>query len=222
LATVISVCKLRRVFTTNFDALIENCITPRYRPVEPTVVGITKFEDESHRVDCTGVFHLNGTLDDPKVTESELRDNHSVFFEELRHELLTKVFVMLGYSFRDDAIAKIFKEIFDLLERTRENRITYVVMPVDSRDEYKVASEVWNSRGGIRLMPLEAAVFLRHLVISMREVRSEGNVREIAGLLNESEESVKQRLRPLEDEFEALGFDDITAAARRLVSVRVS
>jgi hypothetical protein len=56
----------------------------------------------------------------------------------------------------------------------------------------------------------------------MREVRSEGNVREIAGLLNESEESVKQRLRPLEDEFEALGFDDITAAARRLVSVRVS
>jgi hypothetical protein len=222
LATIISVCKLRRVFTTNFDTLIENCIPMRHRPVEPTVAGIRSFEGESHQLDCTGVFHLNGTLDDPKVTESDLRGNRSVFFEELRHELLTKVFVMVGYSFRDDAITKIFQEIFDLLQRTRQDRTTYLVMPVESDAEYRVATGIWKSRGGIRLLPLRAGVFLRHLVISMLEVRSSENVKQMAALFGEPEEGVKERLRPLEEEFEDLGIDDITEAAKRLVSVRVS
>jgi len=130
--------------------------------------------------------------------------------------------VMVGYSVRDDAITKIFSEISDLLERAGQGRLTYVVMPVGSAVEYKVAKEVWKSRGGIRLLPLKAGDFFRHLVISMREARSSDNIKEMAKLLNESEEKVKERLRPIEAEFEDLGPDDITQCAKKLLSVRVS
>jgi SIR2-like domain len=222
LATVISMSRMRRVFTTNFDSLIERCLGPRARPVKPSVADVRNFEDESRTLDCTGVFHLMGTLEEPMVTEDDLRGHKSLFIEELRHELLTKVFVMVGYSFRDDALVKVFTEIRDLLAHIRQARATYIVMPIDSGIEYRVAEPLWRSRFDITLLPLGAGEFLAELATAIRSVRYSEITMEISELVNQPADHVSDLLSAISKELVDPNINDIAEIARRMISTRTS
>jgi hypothetical protein len=222
LASIVSVCKLPRIFTTNFDSLIEECVpAPRFVVVEPSARGLISFEKQRSEVDCTGVFHLNGTARDPKITEGDLKGYRPIFYEELKHELLTKVFVMVGYSFRDETISKVFDEVGSLLRDTqdpkREGRKTYLVMPVSNELEYMVAKSVWKSRGDIRLIPMGAAEFLRELESALGKLSYEERVKQISELIVESEQESDRRVDALANRLEAFTQADLAEVLFGLV-----
>lgn len=219
-ATIASICRLRRVFTTNFDDLLETALGPRHRLVKPTIASIREFENESRTRDCTGIFHLNGDLGDPQVTEDQLRSHRSPFFEQLRHELVSNLLVMIGYSFRDDAITTIYGEISELLRAVRQDRQNCIVMPIRDRYEYMVAQKIWDRRCNVILLPMLEGDFLHELLLSVQEARYGASVKDIAGILSQPEEHVKDLLRPLRERYSELGQDDVAEVYRQILSVR--
>lgn len=221
-AAIVSKCKLRRVFTTNYDSLIGDCLGKRGRIVVPTADGVRVFEDESRDLDCTGIFHLNGDLKDPRVAEEELRRHRSVFYEVLRHELLTKVFVMLGYSFRDDVLQKVFGEVVHVLDHTSEQRSTYIVMPIDEEYEFRVAQEVWKSRGHIQLLPLRAGAFLIELQKALEDQSYTKAIKRIADGLNVDIDDVDKVLKPKWDTLAAVTHSDLATVVQKLLEAKTS
>jgi hypothetical protein len=220
LASVAAMCRLRRIFTTNFDDVIEDALDKRSRPVKATVADIRKFEDEANDADVTGVFHLNGNTEDPKVTEDELRTHRSVFYELFRRSLLTDVLVMVGYSFRDDAIVRIYDELFDLLKTVGQDRRNYIVMPTDNQLDYLLAERLWRARGDIVLIPVRAGQFFRMLVTALEEARYSEAVTSLAGRVGASEAEVTERLSPYRDKFAHVSLSELTQAVEELMKSR--
>jgi len=220
LSTIVSLSHARRIFTTNYDDVIEHALGPRNWPVAHSVRALEEFEERVRSIDCTAVLHFNGGIDDPVITEADLRSHRSLFLEQFRKELLTNVLVMVGYSFRDDAIVSVFDDIFDLLGRIRADRASYIVTPISSTTEYEVASRLWKTRGNIHVVPVRARVFFRELLVHMREIRYEDSVSATAQAIRESPEQVHERLRPLLGKIQEMTDADIAEALRQLVSVR--
>lgn len=220
LGTLASLAQIPRIFTTNYDELIERSLELRAQSVKHSVKGIEEFEQRLREIDCTGVFHLNGGFDDPVITEDDLRKHRSLFLEQFRSELLTNILVMVGYSLRDDAIVTVFHHIFDLLDRLRQGRASFIVMPVESATEYEVASRLWKTRGNIHILPTSAGPFLKELLRHVREFRYEKAVAETSKMLREPTEEVNDRLRRLRGQIEELNDDDVAEVVRRIVSVR--
>jgi hypothetical protein len=220
LATVAGMCRLRRVFTTNFDNVIEQALGARARVVKPTVTDIRKFEDEAKLKDITGVFHLNGDVADPKITEDDLRTHRSVFFELLRQDMLTDLLVMVGYSFRDDAITQIYDELFELLKTVGQDRRNYIVMPTEGPLDYALSERLWRARGDIVLIPLRAEQFFHLLVAYLEEARYEQTVKGIAEQLGQTTAEVNERLRPLKDRYAHISLGEIAEAVEQFMKLR--
>jgi len=220
LATVASICRLRRVFTTNFDSVIEESLDSRAVPLKPTISDIRTFEERVKTNDVTGIMHLNGGVSDAKLTENDLRGDRSIFFEILRQSMLTDVLVMIGYSFRDDAVTQIYDELFDLLKAVGQDRRSYIVMPVDNELDYRLGERLWRSRGDIVLLPLRAGEFLRMLVSSLEEVRYEGSVRGIAEQIGTTPADIHDRLRPLKDKYAHISSGELAEAVEEIIQLR--
>jgi hypothetical protein len=220
LATIASLCRMRRIFTTNFDEIIEQSLGTRHRFVKPAIANIQDFEAEADLLDITGVFHLNGDLSAPRMTEDDLRTHRSVFFELLRQDMLTKVLVMIGYSFRDDSITQIYDQLFDLLRSVGEDRKSYIVMPMDGKLDYKLAERLWDARGNIVVIPLRAGDFLHLLLSHIEEVRYDVVVKGLATELGESEVAVNERLNPLKHLFAHLTLGEVAEALRQFTKLR--
>lgn len=220
IASVASMCQLRRIFTTNFDSVIEDALDKRARVVKPTVTDVRAFEEEADRADVTGVFHLNGDVTNPVITEDDLRKHRSIFYELFRENLLSNVLVMVGYSFRDDAIIKIYDELSDLLTRVGEDRFNYIVMPTSDELDYTLADRLWRARGNIILIPLGAGQFFRMLVDTLEEARYANTVTKIAESTGETESAISDRLRPYKDIFAHVSLPELAQAVEELMKLR--
>jgi hypothetical protein len=222
LFSIVSICSLRRIFTTNYDNLLEVALRDRHYKVKASARGIHEFEEASNLRDCTGICHINGDLAQPVITETDLRSHRSVFLEELRHELLTKVFVMLGYSFRDDALRHIFDEVSDVLKHARELKATYIVMPVSSILEYNIAKAVWSNRGEITLLPFDAGRFLAELRSGIEEHRSRRAIVELSRTLGVDELKAQEMIEPLSSKFGDLSLGDISSLILAEIRTKVT
>ncbi len=220
LGTVASMCQLRRIFTTNFDSVIEDALDKRARVVKPTVADVRAFEEKADRVDVTGVFHLNGDVTNPIITEEDLRTHRSIFYELFRENLLSDVLVMVGYSFRDDAIVKIYEELSDLLTKVGEDRLNYIVMPTTDELDYTLAERLWRARGNIVLIPLRAGQFFRMLVEALEEARYADTVTKMAETTGEAEAAVGDRLRQYKDVFAHVSLSELAQAVEELMKLR--
>jgi hypothetical protein len=220
LATVASLCRLCRVFTTNFDSTIEDALDARAKTVQPTVASIREFEEDAAGRDVTGVFHLHGDLTEPRITEDDLRTPRSLFFELLRQDLLTHVLVMVGYSFRDDAIRQIYNEVYDLLKAVGQERRNYIVTPVHGQLDYELAVRLWSARGDIVVIPLRAGEFLRCLVTHLEECRYEDIVKAIADHQGKTAMQINEQLRPLKHQFAHLTPSELAEAIQQFIKLR--
>ena len=219
-ASVAAICRPRRVYTTNFDNIIESALEARGRVVPPEISEIRTFEQDANVRDITGVFHLNGDLKHPQVTEDDIRTHRSVSFELLRQDMLTQVLVMVGYSFRDDAITRIYDDLFELLKKVGEDRRNYIVMPTDGSLDYKLAERLWRSRGDIVLMPFSAGQFFRLLVTFLEEARYEETIKGIAERIGKTSTEVNDRLRPLRHKFSHITAPELAEAIEQFLDLR--
>jgi hypothetical protein len=151
--------RLRRIYTTNFDKLLEKALAGR---------GVTVTEKNAHEIDTIAdekvpVLHLHGTLDDDdyQITESDLfcdrfRKLHSRFETTLRE---TDAFVFVGYSMTDPDFRRIYLRYQNDIQSRREDRKdSYVVAPPSNPEQYDLGKVIWASRGAIWL-PLDAESF---------------------------------------------------------------
>lgn len=151
--------RLRRIYTTNFDKLLEKALSGR---------GVTVTERNAHEIDEISdekvpVLHLHGTLDDDRyqITESDLfsdqfRKLHSRFETRLRE---ADAFVFVGYSMSDPDFRHIYMRYQnDIRSRVEDKKDSYVVSPTATQEEYELGKAIWSSRGAIWL-PLDAASF---------------------------------------------------------------
>jgi hypothetical protein len=218
LHSIVSNSNIKRIFTTNYDPLIENALGPIARPVTETISALREFDKETRRL--VGVFHLYGTVESARITEEELR-RPGIFLEELRHELISKTFVMLGYSFRDESIVHIFEEIRNLLIETKQERKTFLVSEIRSAHEYLFAKPFWDKRYGITLIPMKASAFLAELLDCLRSIDCQDNLQEISEDLGLPINDVKEKLRALRAVLpEEVAMNDIAEIARQLLLVR--
>jgi len=221
LKAIVSNCDISRIFTTNYDSLIETALgDQRSATIAETASALTKFEHDIRRKEFTGVFHIHGTTTNPVITETDLQKPRSIFFEELRHELLSRVFVMVGYSFRDESITDVFESIYELLKKTREERKTFLVSPIEEEFEYRFAKQYWEDRCDVCLIPMGAGAFFAEFLEQLHTVGSVKPIDEISVKIRSSPADVKERLKRLCDDVPDLALDDMAEIARRFLAVR--
>jgi hypothetical protein len=151
--------RLRRIYTTNFDLLLEKAFAGR---------GVTVTEKNANRIETieadqdVPVLHLHGILNEEyQITEADLyserfRKLHMRFEMALRE---SAAFTFIGYSMTDPDFRTIYLDYQDDIRNRRDERKdSYVVSPVDNLEDYLLGKAIWAERGAVWL-PLNAESF---------------------------------------------------------------
>ena len=155
--------RLRRVFTTNFDPLIERALGGcAVRVTERNANEIDTIQERKQ----VPVLHLHGVLDEEyQITESDVFGEG---FKNLHLRLRTALdesdaFVFVGYSMSDPDFRRLYlKHRDDLKFRKERMKDAYVVSPAKDDYSYVLAKAVWKSRWVI-FLPLDAESFFAGL-----------------------------------------------------------
>ncbi|HYV28485.1 MAG TPA: SIR2 family protein [Candidatus Eisenbacteria bacterium] len=151
--------RVRRVFTTNFDPLIEEALGAHgVRVTEKNAAEIDAIQDRKQ----IPVLHLHGTLDEEyQITESDIFDDR---FRNLHSRLRMALddadaFVFVGYSMSDPDFRSVYlKHRNEMQLRKDRRKDAYVVAPARDHYAYSLAKGVWQARYAIYL-PLDAESF---------------------------------------------------------------
>ncbi len=217
LHSIVSRCRMRRLYTTNFDTVLDECLGSLAQTVDATAKAVIQFKDPTAENPQVGVFHLCGTLDDPWVTEQDLK-KESVHLKSFACDLVTDVFAFVGYDLGDDSLEKVYLDVRDTLNVTREDRKTFLVMPIENSFEYSVASEIFKQRAEIELVPMGATDFLAVLWASIQDLLYGDTVRRVVTETREEPVKIKDSLRGLKEEFEDLTHIDVGETLLELIS----
>ncbi len=161
LAAIAQACKIQKIFTTNYDDLIEKPFNKGAEPIFDLMDlrNLQRILSENK----VAIIHLHGAFDkDPIFTEFDLMASqlNKPIFQFFLSELLNKIFIFIGYSLNDSNIRTIYfkaKETINARKETDKNN--YVVYPVYDKTERKIAIHIWKNRGA-ELIPLDAEIFL--------------------------------------------------------------
>jgi len=153
-----------KVFTTNFEFLIENELGDRGCTItEKNISSIDKFSKEGK----IPVIHLHGTLGgDYYITEKDVfkEPQQSGVLSEF-YSALSKsdVFVFVGYSMNDPDLRWILKNYRELLEQREEcEKLTYFVSPAINEYDFRLGKKIWEERK-VRWIPESAEQFFIRL-----------------------------------------------------------
>lgn len=113
-----SILKLdvNRIWTTNFDNLIEQRIEKLYDN-KPSVIYKSSQIGVVNTNSLYTVYKLNGSVDEPEsmiLTKSDFFSyfkKQRLFFEMLKHQLAVDSFLFVGYSFKDELVLEALREI---------------------------------------------------------------------------------------------------------------
>lgn len=161
LAALSKAYNIQKIFTTNYDSLIE-------KEFSEGAEQIFNLEDLQNLERILGenkaaIIHLHGSFEnDPIITEFDLMASQleKPIFQFFLSELLNKVFVFIGYSLNDSNIRTIYFKAKNMINaRKATDKNNYVVYPVYDETERKVAANIWKNRGAV-LIPLDAEKFL--------------------------------------------------------------
>lgn len=168
-----SICSLEsevavpRVFTTNFDDLIEKKIGDH----KALAVDFENVDRLAHAKGADRfkmqVIHLHGVLDKKYIiTESQIFDNNGSFMNSVFESALTNAdaFCFVGYSMSDPDLRAVYhRHRTKILQRPKDHTghnesTTYFIAPPDDEFDYAVGREIAKARGGIWI-PLDALGF---------------------------------------------------------------
>jgi hypothetical protein len=167
-----------RVYTTNFDSLIEDAFSTR--AATPVTDDDAYLVHEARAKNEIPVLHLHGRLEGGKylIAEGETYDLDTPLARILMADLVTHWFVWVGYSLNDVDLRSMYLSMRDMLARTQDLvKKPYVVHPLGSGDvtarlELELATAIWESRGA-SFVPMTAEEFLPALVTQVK--RFEGD-----------------------------------------------
>lgn len=160
--------RLERIFTTNFDHLLEHAFDQR---------GVEIAFHNTERMIGTirdgkvPIIHVHGTLDSGQyqITEGDVFDTRFRLTDNILRGAFSEAdaFVFVGYSMTDPDFRRLYRSFRQDLEDRRKtqgaaDRMTYAVMPVSDPESYELARLVWQARGAI-LIPLSAGDFFARI-----------------------------------------------------------
>lgn len=146
LAAIVAKLRIRMLFTTNWDELLKEALSESAETITER-----RFRELDKVLDIgkTAIVHLHGTFaDDPLVKESDLMDPDRPLFQIFLGELMTKIFVFVGYSLGDPNIRSLYFKSADILKQRSEKlrKTTYVVAPPSSDVDRRLSEAVWRAR----------------------------------------------------------------------------
>jgi len=155
---------LERIFTTNFDELLEIALGASGKRITELN---TREIAGAQRTGLIPILYLHGVLEEGQyeITESDVfrttfKALHNVFRTALSE---ADAFVFVGYSMSDPDFRRIYRGYREDIELRRENgKDTYVVSPPADRYEYSLGHRIWKTRGAIWL-PFTASEFFSRL-----------------------------------------------------------
>ena len=159
-----------RVYTTNFDTLIEEVFTVRGFPITDQNI------DELHEVfkkKRVPVFHLHGTIDSKcLIAESETYFLDTPLSRIMMADMVTHWFVWIGYKLNDIDLRTIYLSMHEVLSRKGIAKKPYVVHPLElekenQSSEWRLADKVWSARHAT-FIPGKAEQFLPALLYQVR------------------------------------------------------
>ena len=157
--------RIRTVFTTNFDILIERELGGFGITVnESNINEIDRFREEGK----LAVIHLHGTLDTTtySITEDDVlkMPSASRVLQAFQSTLYNAdAFIFIGYSMNDPEFRWIYREYRSFIkERGNRNKLTYFVSPVADAHAYTLAAAIWEQRDAV-FLPFAAAQFFSNL-----------------------------------------------------------
>lgn len=157
---------LDAIYTTNFDLLFEKCLSTLTETVDLNNFGILRKVKEHNKVP---IIHIHGIIKDDhsyKITESDLITIlTNDLMEELKRAIKTsEIFVFVGYSMNDPDLRIAYSNLRQELDfRNKNNLDTYIVMPIETEDNYNFSKEIWIARS-IGLIPLNAEEFFSKML----------------------------------------------------------
>lgn len=161
--------KVYRVFTTNYETLLEDAFGGK--GISITYENVGKLRDVLRGPDPRiPIIHLHGMLTGRYViSEADIFTlKHPRIVEEFENALReADAFVFVGYSMSDPDLRNVYMEYHaELLERNSEKdvdkEVTYLVSPPKDKSDYEIGEEIWKSRGVVWI-PLNAATFFTAL-----------------------------------------------------------
>jgi len=164
---------IKRIYTTNFESLIEKEFGQAGRRI--TDLNLHKLDDIEGE-GFIAIIHLHGHLKEKiKITEKATFEADSKCVSEFFMEFSKKDFIIfIGHSFNDDDIRQLVlrfitdEDIKPLDDKagvspqqvTPKRAKLVMVAPVSNDREKEVATGVWKSRGFI-FIPMRASAFIR-------------------------------------------------------------
>lgn len=209
---------VRRVFTTNFDDLLEQAIGgSAMRVTESTTAAYEKALLDGD----IPVVYLHGRLDDDfLITETDIGDTlrlRSVNTLFLTRLFEAKAFCLVGYSMSDPDLARVYRVYRDQF-RLREThaKFTYVVSPVSDPNQFRLLKKVWHHREA-RFIPFTAGEFLARLRAAAEAAASRRGVADLLAGYRWSEMELADKVEELKDIFDLKENEDAYELLRRLL-----
>jgi hypothetical protein len=187
-----------RIYTTNFDLLIERLLAQRACTI--TDLNVSSLPHELGKK--IPVIHLHGVPETGcRITELETYQLDTPISDIFKADLVTHHFVMVGYRLADADLRGIYFQLQEKLNAGRAFRKPYVVHTLGRGDkapvsylEAELARLVWEARGAT-FVPAAAEEFLPAIVDSLRRLEVEQEAQSLAekfGLDPQSEDAVNE------------------------------
>jgi hypothetical protein len=151
---------LNRVFTTNFDPLLEKAFGARCKRI---IEGNTKDISSVQHAEKIPILYLHGTLESAnyQITESDVFNPRYRILPHMFRTALNEAdaFVFVGYSMNDPDFRSLYVDYrLDIDIRREAQKKAYVVGPAQDVHEYVLGKGIWESRYAVWL-PLDAQTF---------------------------------------------------------------
>jgi len=135
-----------RIYTTNFDRLIEDSLMPRSVSVtDENIEDVHTAKAENKTV----VYHLHGAVGaGPRITEHDTFELNTAVAELFIADLMLYWFVCVGYSMADMDLRYLFLSAHQLLTRQHAAKRPFIINPLIAATDadWRVADMIWSAR----------------------------------------------------------------------------
>jgi len=157
---------INRIYTTNFDTLLESELGGQ--AFEVNNKNMTDM-DESLAKGEIAIIHLHGSVKNGVARDVLLDEQETYSYDTpvsylLRADLLKNRFVFLGFSMNDMDFRAIYFKTQELLSKHGPEKKNYVVIKFkdDEEEKWRIAEAIWETRQAI-LIPMDCVDFLEVL-----------------------------------------------------------
>lgn len=164
-----------KIYTTNFDLLLEDTFKGKSRMInDSTVMDIEKALEDGD----VPILHIHGTIEnnDFLISEKETINLNTPLAEILKGDMVTKNFVLVGYSMNDPDLRTIYLFLKEMLMKHKVFQQGYIVYPLDTDKntqpfEIEFVRRIWEERG-MTYIPMNAEDFFTTIVEKLKMANS--------------------------------------------------